>query len=467
MNQEPLFGLKLSQLAIWISEGLRTFSKTRYKLDSNESLPLSSELSPYFQNLNWIQGGSGTKIGKGLMVGTVRMGYGHHRMAMAAYSHSIKNGTNTYLHDLLGIESKEADAIKDIDSFYSYFSRLSSEVGGVVDYIWGQFTSSGNLQSLYVSTLMAEEYKNLLKDSPIDNPYVSTYPLNGQIAVACGYTNVVQMICDNFPQYYLLVPGAMNLVQTDSAYKRYIEMGVPKENLMVAGHWVSEDIRSNIEKDSTARVRRSDSKEPKRFLIPVGGAGAQKSFLGEFVTLSKSRLLEGECHYFINSGDHAHVHEFLVAELEKKGIPFEAITDTDSLKDFIAKRKLDDTNPVKTKPVTLFHFKSHFEAFSATEYLIRISDVLVTKPSELAFYPIPKLFIKRVGDHEQYSALYSKELGEGTLECRETSTAFETMQLFIGEDQGIFLRMNECIQKHNSNKIYDGAKVAIDYASKK
>ena len=40
-----------------------------------------------------------------------------------------------------------------------------------------------------------------------------------------------------------------------------------------------------------------------------------------------------------------------------------------------------------TEAVTLFRFDSHFAAFRCTDLAIRAVDVLVTKPSELAFFP--------------------------------------------------------------------------------
>ena len=43
-----------------------------------------------------------------------------------------------------------------------------------------------------------------------------------------------------------------------------------------------------------------------------------------------------------------------------------------------------------------FAHKNIFEAVYCTNLLMRSCDVIVTKPSELAFYPVPKLFIKRV-----------------------------------------------------------------------
>ena len=58
-------------------------------------------------------------------------------------------------------------------------------------------------------------------------------------------------------------------------------------------------------------------------------------------------------------------------------------------------------------------------AVATTDILGRVSDVLTCKPSELAFACLPKLHIRRVGDHEADSARRAAELGDGTLEARE------------------------------------------------
>ena len=47
--------------------------------------------------------------------------------------------------------------------------------------------------------------------------------------------------------------------------------------------------------------------------------------------------------------------------------------------------------PKDWKAVTLFRFDSHFAAFRCTDLVIRAVDVLVTKPSELAFFPVASL----------------------------------------------------------------------------
>lgn len=87
-----------------------------------------------------------------VVVGTIRMGFGHHRIAYAATSWGlggdIDNDRETWFHDFLNIESEEAQMIKDTDKLYSKGSRLASEMGGAVEKFWGSLTKSGDEDSL-------------------------------------------------------------------------------------------------------------------------------------------------------------------------------------------------------------------------------------------------------------------------------------------------------------------------------
>ena len=47
--------------------------------------------------------------------------------------------------------------------------------------------------------------------------------------------------------------------------------------------------------------------------------------------------------------------------------------------------------------IHVFLHENFYAAVYATNILMRVSDVMITKPSELSFYPVPKLFIQRVG----------------------------------------------------------------------
>ena len=97
---------------------------------------------------------------------------------------------------------------------------------------------------------------------------------------------------------------------------------------------------------------------------------------------------------------------------------------------------------------------------------MRSADVLVTKPSELAFYPVPKLFIKRVGGHEQWGAIHSAEIGDGTLECRDIDHTIQMIELFM-QDQSMLAGMCENIMKNKEMGIYDGAYKVVELAMAK
>jgi hypothetical protein len=238
-------------------------------------------------------------------------------------------------------------------------------------------------------------------------------------------------------------------------------MGVPRENLSVAGHWVSEDILTNAVTDSEDRVRRIDSKKARRFLMPIGGAGAQKGYILDLIRITKEKLLDKKFFYWINTGDHSKVLTAIEEYLIFQKIPYLTIRSWEDLELFIKRHPLHSEDNDVSPPIVLFNFVSHTEAFSATDKLIRISDILITKPSELAFFPIPKLFIRRVGDHEAASVLRSLELGEGTVECREPMHAKELIHIFTESDD-LLLRMNESIIKNTLEGVYSGSKNAVE-----
>ena len=93
---------------------------------------------------------------------------------------------------------------------------------------------------------------------------------------------------------------------------------------------------------------------------------------------------------------------------------------------------------------------------------MRGSDVLVTKPSELAFYPIPKLFIRRVGKHEMWGAIHSAEIGDGTLECRDIPHTLQMIDRFLGTT--LLDDMSRQIMANKKSGIYDGAYKVVEIA---
>jgi len=104
-----------------------------------------------------------------------------------------------------------------------------------------------------------------------------------------------------------------------------------------------------------------------------------------------------------------------------------------------------------------------FQAVYCTNLLMRSCDVLATKPSELAFYPVPKLFLRRIGGHERWGAIHSAELGDGTLECEDVPHTLQMLDLFLEED--VLLRdMCANILVNKAAGVYDGAYKAVALA---
>ncbi len=393
-----------------------------------------------------------------LLVGTVRMGFGHHRIAYAVYTWALALDKRPLLHDLLDIESPEADTIHGIDAFYSRWSRRAADLGGAIEWAWGKAMQQGDLDSLRFSCRLAERVAPLMRDLPKDLPVIATYPLCGQIAVACGFERVINLVVDNYPQHFVLVPGALNLVQSPGYHTKLLQLGMPPASVAWAGSWVSHAIAANAVEDSAKRIARHDAKQPLRLLVPVGGAGAQRVTINDLLGRIAPLLREGRIRLMLNTGDHDHMEAAFSARLDELGIEFGKIETYADLREFCATHPLDGDEP---PPVTLFHFERHFEAFSATDLLMRVCDVMATKPSELAFFPVPKLHIRRVGDHEAASALRSVELGDGTPECREMDDAVRALDLMLA-DTDLLARMNRDIAMHSENHLYDGCRVAVE-----
>ena len=410
-----------------------------------------------------------------LVIGTIRMGFGHHRIAYAACSWamhadedsgSTPTGRTTYFHDLLNIDSPEADLIKDTDAIYSKMSRITSNMGGVVEKAWGKAMLSGDSDALRISGLTAVHLRPLFKDLPLDTPIIATHCYVALAAVAAGFTNVINLVIDNHAQWFVVVPGCLNLVQGPVNYQNFLKMGVSPKNIQLAGHWIPRDLVLNIPDDCARRIARATSPEfkPRRILIPVGGAGAQRNFICQYVKSLASLIKEKKVQLFLNAGDHIHMKAAFESVLSEIGFAgkYDTVTTTAGVHEF-RDNLLAGNEPTST--VTLFSFSDYFPAVATTDILSRVADVLACKPSELAFYPVPKLMIRRVGDHEQYSALRAAELGEGTLEAREIEDCDRYMDLFVnGSD--LLEQMNTSIIENNKNGIYDGCNNAVKIALK-
>jgi hypothetical protein len=113
--------------------------------------------------------------------------------------------------------------------------------------------------------------------------------------------------------------------------------------------------------------------------------------------------------------------------------------------------------------IHVFCHENILQTVYSTNLLMRSADVLVTNPSELSFYPIPKLFIKRVGSCEQWGAVHSAETGDGTLECMDIPHTIQMIDMFL-RDENFIGNMCKNIVKNKKYGLYNGAYHVVEAA---
>lgn len=408
---------------------------------------------------------------KGIIVGNIRMGFGHYRISMAMASAAKALGYKPYWMDLNGYpQTTCTKVISAQNELYSLGSRLSKNklfnklVWEPVNYE-GFRALTYNAADQKNAELMATVYKNVPKDIPV----VGTHVWPAQAAVHAGMKNVVNAIPDNWPMALHFAEGSVHTIQCRNAYMGYricngmakdkVLNPMPNDDLVYTGHYIDHELVSNIEADCQARIDRKRNGQPMRFLLTIGGAGAQKEIFAAIIKYLLPYIKDNKAMLYVNVGDYKNVWDDLVSEIpDMRGVAQEHFDDFASTTKFA-----EDALTCEVTGIHAFYHGNIFEAVYCTNLLMRSCDVLVTKPSELAFYPVPKLFIKRVGKHEMWGAIHSAEIGDGTLECRDIPHTLQMIDLFMQDDK-LLTEMCDCIKVNKSIGLYDGAYKVVELA---
>ncbi len=447
--------------------------------DSNVNYPITVKKNPVIGDILGVQDIliDDTKDGipfdseKGIIVGNIRMGFGHYRisMAMASCAHAL--GYTPYWMDLNSYpETTCTKVISAQNDLYSLGSRLSKNPV-FNKLVWEPMNYEGFRALSYNATdqknaeLMVPVFRNVPKDIPL----VGTHVWPAQAAVHAGMKYVVNAIPDNWPMALHFAQGSIHTIQCRNAYMGYricngmnknkVCHEIPNDELVYTGHYIDHELVSNIETDCAARLARKKQGKPMRFLLTIGGAGAQKEIFASIIRYLLPMTKGGRVTLYVNVGDYKNVWEDITKEIpELKGYAVEHFEDFEEVKKFS-----EDALTQNVEGIHAFYHSNIFEAVYCTNLLMRSCDVLVTKPSELAFYPVPKLFIRRVGKHEMWGAIHSAEMGDGSLECRDIPHTLQMINLFLKDDH-LLREMCECIETNKKIGLYDGGYKVIELA---
>ncbi len=446
--------------------------------DSNADYPASVSLNPHIGESLGVwdvamnNKGEAFDTEKGIIVGNIRMGFGHYRISMAIASAAKAKGYTPYWMDLNSY--KETTCTKVISAqndLYSLGSRISQKSRLFNKFVWEPMNYEGFRKLSYNASdqknaeLMAAVYRNVPKEIPV----VATHVWPAQAAVHAGMKHVVNAIPDNWPMALHLSEGSLHTVQTWYAYQGYRILNgmqgedvlnpMPESSLRYTGHYIDHELVENIETDCAARRKRKEEGKPMRFLLTIGGAGAQKEIFAQIIRYLLPAIKAKRAALYINVGDYRNVWEQLLSE-----IPGMKKFSTEHFNDWQdTMRFTEEALTGEVEGIHGFWHENIFEAVYCTNLLMRSCDVLVTKPSELAFYPVPKLFIKRVGGHERWGAIHSAEIGDGTLECRDIPHTLQMIRLFL-EEEHYLCDMCDNIEKNKKAGIYDGAYKVVELA---
>ncbi len=472
--------------------------KKKFNYNPDEKYTLSVKDNPYLGSIfglkDILRTDDGEKIQpeNAVICSTIRMGFGHYRIAMAGASCARAMGFTPYWLDLLAIPGVTTEVINYCNHNYSWFSRLSQRSKFFNKYVWEPVTTGEPTLPLLSTILnswiiawpwrflktnvkdytMSELFRNLYAALPADMPILTSHMWNCMGAIAGGMTNVVDMMFDNWPMAFQLTEGAKHGVQSPSGYYGFrILRGfdetnktmqpIPPDAIHFTGHHVDHELVENIEYDCEARLRRMHAQEPRRFLLTMGGAGAQRELFKAIIEHCVPLIQKDKIALFVNLGDHKANWDWLQAELaHHKDLIRTHFTWEDT-------RALADE--IRTQPAHGLHVFLHdntFHAVYATNYLMRVIDVMITKPSELAFYPVPKLFNERVGGHEMWGAIRGAEIGDGTVEARSIPQTLQAIDVLTDADDLLEMYC-DCIVKNKYIGIYDGAYKCVELATGK
>jgi hypothetical protein len=407
------------------------------------------------------------ELGKNpLIISTLRMGYGHYRIALAIASAAKHLKQKAYFLDYLTFKDSYADhSINWLEHLYNTGSKISQKIPLFNRLVWEPITGKAAMKVSYAlkDIAMCELFADIPALLDPNVPYIATHPWAAHPAVVAGIQKIVTTIPDNYPLAFYVSPGCLHAVQSPSSYLGYrtlrkmsysknVDLNpIPTDQIFLAGHYVDHEIVDNIEHDGALRERRVRDKRVRRLLMTIGGAGAQLRKFANIISDLLPSIEQQEVTVFVNLGDHQGQWKALKPILDHRQLKYTLHTDWNETQNF-AKTVLKES----ARGLHIFLHDDIFPAVYSTNLLMRASDVMITKPSELAFYPVPKLFIERVGRHEAWGAIRGSELGDATLETRSKRGVRSLINMLVFEDD-LLAQYCKHIRHNKKSGIYDGA----------
>lgn len=461
-----IFGNPIDRKTVRAAEKSKAKFIQKYGDDANKEYHLSTEAIPSLDFLgvqNLVLSDKPLELSKkAVIVGNIRMGFGHYRISIALASCARALGYDPYWMDLASFDATGSKMIREQNDMYSLASRISQKSHLFNHFIWEPLNSEGFRKITYNAKDQknAELLATLYHDLPKDTPFIATHVWSSQGAIHAGMTHVVNAIPDNWPMGLHLSEGAIHTVQTPFAYLGYKMLngmakhplkGIPESDLYEVGHYVDDELVRNIETDCEKRIERIQSGKPLRILMSVGGAGAGAKRFLEMIKHLQGYVKEKKAVLFLNFGDHQTMYQYLCDQIP--GFDKEVTTYFDRYEDL--KKFAETMDDAELSGIYAIVNTNLFEAVYSTNLLMRKSEFLITKPSELAYYPVVKVMMRHIGGHEVYGAIHAQEYGDSTFECPDEKSMNQMLDILI-HDKDLLIHLTKQIVKLKQDGVYNG-----------
>jgi len=377
-------------------------------------------------------------------VAAVDMGYGHQR---AAYPLRHLSPTDKVIiaNNYEGIPKKDRRVWKSSQSFYEFFSR-SKNVPVIGNFLFDLFIDRVQRipefyprRDLSRPTIQLRSNYRLIRRgwgrdlinyfNTEDIPLVTTFFTIAFMAEEHKFKGEIYLVCcdsDVSRTWAPLVPGKSRInyiAPCRRVAERLKQYGVREDHIFLTGFPLPEENigkkgLETIKHDLTDRIVNLDPERryrkkymdtiktyltgvkpdekhthPLTLTFAVGGAGAQRDLAVTILRSLKNKLLAGEININLVAGTRNDVYLFFKKEIKRL-----------------------ELEKVLNKNLTIVFALEKQDYFTAFNKIIRVTDVLWTKPSELVFYTalgIPVIIAEPLGSQEVFNKRWLKTVGAG------------------------------------------------------
>lgn len=410
-----------------------------------------------------------TKKNKHAWVVSSDMGYGHDRAAHAleelAYGDFITS--NRYA----GIPKQDKKLWEESRKTYEAFSRVQP-IPIIGDFLFEAMNKFQEIPPFYPRRDLSKPSIQLKAEQKLINrglmrhlveklantrriPVICTFPLNALAMEHHGYPEDIYTIVTDTDMARAWVPidpkrsKIKYFAPTGRVVERLKLYGVPPQNIFYTGFPISKKIIGGMDSkilkaDLAQRICNLDPKgaftqrywrtleaefgknvcafnkkpRPVTITFSVGGAGAQRQLAMQVAKALREKITKGHIRYILIAGTHKKLGRYFETHLRLIGLGSQI-----------------------GKGIQIYQEGDRHRYFNGFDQILRKTDVLITKPSELSFYTglgLPIVMAPPIGSQEEFNRLWLQNVGGG-IQMNDPDTSNEWLQDWI--DSGALARM--------------------------